>query len=419
MGPQIFRLGLQELTFMRTITFLISQRYLFARHIEKSISTMIFVCFIGIMIGTFALALVGAIMNGFEQATHATLQSIHPPIIMSAYGNHLNFDALEKVILKEFPAVSALAPRDMQHAIMYDKDQEQTVPLVISVMGIDPDKEAFVSQLPQKISPSAALAALSSGKNILIGHQMANNLSLAPGDTTSLWIAPPEIKHKTITLSEHPVTVAGIFNTGIDEFDSNLVIGSLSFIESLFPDAGVTEIGVASRTSDQEQALIKQLKKRLALDVYSWKELYPAIVAALILEKYAMLLIFALIMLIASTTIIALLFMWITYKRSDIAIFKAMGMSNGDIRQIFFIIGLIIIISACIIGIALAWLTSYMLNSYQLISLPDAYYISHLPAIMNWPLVGIIAAIVIGIGCIALMLPLRSLRKIHIIEVLK
>jgi len=380
---------------------------------------MIFICFIGIMVGTFALALVGAIMHGFEQATHATLQSIHPPIIMGAYGNHLNFDALEKVVLKEFPAVAALSPRDVQHAILYDKEQEQTVPLVVSVMGIDPDKESLVSQLPYKVLPAHALALLNDGKNILIGHSLCDKLSLAPGDTISLWVAPPEIKNKSITLSEHPVTIVGTFNTGIDEFDSNLVICSLSLLEAIFPDAGVSEIGAALHTPGQEETIIQKLKRRLALDVYSWKELYPAIVAALILEKYAMILIFALIMLIASTTIIALLFMWITYKRSDIAIFKAMGMSNSDIRHIFFIIGLMIIISACIIGIALAWLASYMLNTYQLISLPDAYYISHLPAIMNWPLVGIIATIVIGVGCIALLLPLRSLRKIHIIEVLK
>ena len=74
--------------------------------------------------------------------------------------------------------------------------------------------------------------------------------------------------------------------------------------------------------------VIQKLRHRLGLDVYSWKDLYPSLVASLKLEKYVSFFILALILLVASMNIISLLFMQITQKRPTIALLQAMGMST-------------------------------------------------------------------------------------------
>ena len=59
-------------------------------------------------------------------------------------------------------------------------------------------------------------------------------------------------------------------------------------------------------TNTEETAVIEKLKKRLPhLQVNSWKDLYPALVSSLKLEKYVMFFILALITLVASMNMIS------------------------------------------------------------------------------------------------------------------
>ena len=64
--------------------WLIAWRYLMGSHKERSISIMVKICFLGIFIGSCSLALVMAVMDGFEQATHEKIQGIHANLIMKS-----------------------------------------------------------------------------------------------------------------------------------------------------------------------------------------------------------------------------------------------------------------------------------------------------------------------------------------------
>ena len=79
---------------MNRTPFFLARRILFTHVYQKSISTMTIICFVGIFIGSFALALVTAVMNGFEVAIHAKMQGIHSNIIIQSYKNDINLDVL-------------------------------------------------------------------------------------------------------------------------------------------------------------------------------------------------------------------------------------------------------------------------------------------------------------------------------------
>ena len=83
---------------MKRLTFLIARRYLQGVRHEKSIAQMALISFLGIFIGSFSLALVTAVMNGFEKVTHKKFQGIHAQIIMSGNGNELDLDELSPVL---------------------------------------------------------------------------------------------------------------------------------------------------------------------------------------------------------------------------------------------------------------------------------------------------------------------------------
>ena len=199
-----------------------------------------------------------------------------------------------------------------------------------------------------------------------------------------LFTPEQKVRNKKIALDNYDVTVSGTFSTGIEEFDYGLILASFSLVKKIFPDAGVTQLSIRLAPGANEQATIAQLKNRFNIDVFSWKDLYPALVSALKLEKYAMLLILALIALVATMNIISLLFMQIIQKRPDIAIYQAMGLSGTNIMVIFLLMGMGICFVAGLCGLAAAYGAGLLLKKYPFISLPDTYYVSHLPIQMSW-----------------------------------
>ncbi len=404
---------------MKHIAQLLAQRYLWGTAYEKNISIMVRICFVSILIGSFALALVSAIMNGFELSAYEKMQGIHAQVIIRAYGNPLNEKALNK-ILHNFNDIKAFSPITMQHALI-DNNEDTSVVLF---KGIDPIQEACVTNFEKKLEPingvQPKLSDLLYKNHVIIGKKLAQDLNIHPGDTINLLHAEDsQTRRNKITMAEHKAIIGGIFNTGIDEFDSSMIVGTLNFVKKLYPDSGVTQINIKLKPNVDEKKIIKQLQNKLNLEVYSWKDLYPALVAALKLEKYAMFFILALITLVASMNIISLLFMQITQKRSDIAILHAIGAYPALIERIFLYMGMGIAATASIIGIVLAWIVSLILEYYPFITLPDIYYTTHLPAKMEWSLVITVFIVVMGLSFFATWLTARRTRTIKIANVLR
>ena len=132
-----------------------------------------------------------------------------------------------------------------------------------------------------------------------------------------------------------------------------------------------------------------------------------------------MFLILLLITLVASLNMVSLLFMYITQKRTDIALLYTLGATHAMIMSIFIYIGMCIACTACVSGIALAWIACHILNNYPFIELPDAYYVTHLPAIMDWPLVVLVFCAVMALSLCATAIIAYKTKNIRIAQVLK
>jgi len=399
----------------------IAWRYLVGSPYEKNVSTMVKICFWGIMIGTFALALVMSIMHGFEQAIYQKMQGIHPQVMMSNGANMLDCSRIAAVLTREFPTVAAYSPQTTEHVII-QTDSNNDITNVLALRGIDATREQAVSTLHKKIINPAesTLANCIHDNHVLIGASCAQSLNVSVGDQIQLLFARKKGTRKRRVLFDNKTAViGGIFKTGIDEFDQGVMFCSLDFFAQLFPNTGITQINFRLHEKSNEQAVIKKLKNRFHLDVYSWKDLYLPLVSALKLEKYAMFFILALIMLVACMNIISLLFMQITQKRGDIAMLKSMGMPDSQIRAIFFIMGTSVATIGTTIGLALAWFAGLLLQRYPLITLPDVYYVTHLPVTLDLRIFAAIFLLAIVMSIIATWLPLRNIKTSNIATMLR
>ena len=403
------------------LPFLLAYKFILKTD-QKDISIMIKICFFSILIGTFSLALVAAIMNGFEKATHDKLQGIHSDLLIRAgTDSSLDHDKISELLKTEFKdEVTNFAATSMHQLIIRNDSQDKS--RLVGIKAIEPAKEINVTIISQKIiePENVEFTKLFGSNAVIIGQSLADSLNLKIGDKISLLYAQEtNVKRNKLTLDKYEAKVTGIFKTGIEDFDENIVITDFQLFNKIFPDIEIQEIGLKLKNKKDQAIVIQKLKNRTGLDVYSWKDLYPAIVSALILEKYAMIFILALIVLVACMNLISLLFMYITQKKSQIAILLSMGSTRNTIIQTFTILGLLLSLSASLLGLLLAMIASYLLQHYPFIKLPDVYYVTHLPAQMDWQIATIVIAISIVLSLFAVYLPTRMIKNINISNILK
>jgi lipoprotein-releasing system permease protein len=404
---------------IHSLASLIAWRYLWHKEKDSSIAAMIRICFLGILIGTCALMMTLIITNGFEKVIHEKMRGINAQVVITCPGSKLDAAGITAAIKEQFTTyVKGVSSVSYKYVIL-DHNDTQTV---LFLKGINPQAEGSVTNLADKIiTPKhPSLASLLGPNNIIIGYKMAREHHLREGQVITIMVPEPRSKKK-LALESKKVTIAGIFNIGLEEYDNNLAFIALDTLNHLFDERGVDTITLSLRSNNDqyEQDVINRLSARFAhLKIQSWKEQYPALVSSLKLEKYVMFLVLALITLVACMNMMSLLFMQIQSKRRDIAIFQAMGLSARIIRRIFLYMGMMITISASLCGMGLAALGGYLIQRYPL-QLPDVYYISYLPARMDAEIFGIVFIATLLLGFLATALPLRQSSRVAIAQVLR
>jgi lipoprotein-releasing system permease protein len=431
---------------------LIVWRYLKFKQKDKNISLMIKICFLGILIGTFSLMLTLIITNGFEKTVCDKMQGINAPIVMQSAKNKLNVEKIRPYLKNKYAGqIKQVSGSSRRQLILQDsaKSKKNAEQVLVCVKGIEPKYESEVTNITSKVTKSFPgiknnLSKLLNKNQILIGYKTAKELNVSVGDSITLLI-PEGGSSKKIFLTKRKALIGGIFKVGLDEYDSGFVFCSIDFLNKLFDEEGVDQISLKleekeafkfkflfttkfykdlfNRFFSKKNTLtsfVTKLKKQFpTFAIFTWQELYPAIVSSLKLEKYVMFFILALITLVASMNMISLLFILIQQKKRDIAIFKSMGMATTKIRNIFLFIGLSITFFATTLGLFFAWIAGYLLEKYPFIQLPDVYYVSHLPARMEAEIFIVVFVCVILLGFIATWIPAQRAKNIHITQVLR
>jgi lipoprotein-releasing system permease protein len=405
---------------MNSLSLFLAQRLLLTDVYHKGVSTMTYLCFAGIFIGTCALLLITAIMHGFEKAIHEKMQGIHAHITIDAGHNGVRFKHLKAILSKEIPEIASIAPHTYRHVL--GKIDNVDMPTVIMLNAIDPTAEVTTTSIAQKIQTPQAVSFvdLFADNAVIIGKQNARTHNINIGDTIEILFIPDDkIHNRTATFDAYTATVSGIFDTGIDEFDQNVMYCSFTLLKNLFPQCGVEQVAIKLHPHADERKVIEKISQRTGLTVYSWKDLYPALVAALHLETYVSFFVIMIIIIVASMNNFSLLYMNIAHHRHDIALLKALGMPNRAIRRVFFIMGMSISLIAMLCGIIVASIIAFFIKQYPCITLPDSYYVTYLPIALEWYIIAAVIVIVLFVSLIATWIPTHPIKSINISQVLR
>lgn len=401
--------------------FFIALRYFSAKRKEAFISIISLISILGIAIGVAALIIVISVMSGFDEELKDKIVGTYSHLeILSDYGIKPD-KSIEQAMMDTGHVVAFSYFLNGQALIQKDENV-----IGIIVKGINPQTEVRVKEIANYIK--AGTLDMGSG-GAVIGNELANRLNLKVGGKFYL-ISPSEIKPKnalsavTGKFAEgKEFTVAGIFQSGMYEYDSNLVYIGIVDAQSLFGAKDLVS-GVAIRTDDlfMVAAVKKALQEKLGFpyNVRTWIDSNRNFLEAIKLEKTVMFLILTLIVMVACFNIASTLIMTVLEKTKDIGILKAIGSTNGDVMAVFTILGGIIGIIGTFLGAGLGIFMCWCLKTYKFISLPrDIYYIDALPVKLDAQDICVIIVMSIVISLAATIYPAYRASRLNTVEALR
>jgi lipoprotein-releasing system permease protein len=332
------------------------------------------------------------------------------------------------------------------------------------IKGIDPDTVGTVTDLPSNILPGGRLDYLNKPERILgetagkkqekgagepelesdpmikfqkspkaeaekplpgiiIGKELAGSLKVVVGDRVNV-VSPlgGELGPQGPTPRSRPFRVAGIFYSGMYEYDSKFVYIGLSEAQGFFGLKGVSGIEVKLNDIDDARRLMRNILRKLdgyPYRVRDWGEMNKNLFSALRLEKLVMAIILSIIVIVAAGLIVATVIMLVLEKRKEISVLKALGVPDGGIVKIFLAEGLQIGVAGGLLGLIAGLVWCIFIEKVGIRLDPEVYYIPSLPVKIEPLQTAIPVLIAVLVTYLASIYPALKASRVEPVEGLK
>jgi lipoprotein-releasing system permease protein len=242
--------------------------------------------------------------------------------------------------------------------------------------------------------------------DVLISRRIATTLELNVGDDVRmLFVDPPQYRVRKLH-------VQGIYNTGIEEFDEQMIIGDIGLVRRInqWPDSLVGGIEIYLKDYDRMAEAESLLQNDLDYDLFVEKigDKYVQMFEWLDLINNNVIIFLALILFVACFNIISILLILIMERTQMIGILKALGARNRQIRKIFRYNGILLIVRGMMIGNLIGIGFGLVQYFFRLIPLdPENYYMDYVP--IHWDLVAILGLNLLTFVIVVLVLNIPTM----------
>ncbi|MEO0139068.1 MAG: ABC transporter permease [candidate division WOR-3 bacterium] len=390
---------------MRAQLFLV-KKYIFTSR-STVISVFALLSILAIGIGVAILIIVTGIMNGFQDELKKRLLVLQPHLYITNVfePTFKNADSVSEYISKQLGIKTY--PAFIGKVVVRSGDKIDGVVLRAQSLKALKDElkehmlygdfgdgvlvgENFLSQMDVE---------LNSGMDILVFQKTPFGSNLVP----------------------KRVKVVGVFSTGLYVYDAQTVIMDIELARKLFGLGDKEAPVIFGYISDPYKA--NEMCKRvydLGFGCSSWITLNRTLFTALNMERLAMFLSFALILLIAAINVVVSITMLTLEKRWEIGLLKSLGFTSRQITWTFTTVGVLLGIAGLIVGSAFGWAISYFVDKYKLVKLPpDVYMLNYVPVkpeLTDWIIITILT---IFISWIAAYIPSSISAKMKPIDALR
>lgn len=354
------------------------------------------------MVGTIALIVVLSAFNGIENLVNGFYTTFDPDLkVELKEGKYFELDSVKENKIKNLSEVAAASKVLEERVLLTYKDQEY----IATLKGVD-DRFPNVTQIknavthgkyfqdPGQPQPTALLGA---GVAYFLSYSRLNFT-----DPINVFVprSNTNVANFNSSFSSDLVYPTGIFSVQ-PEFDEKYLLASLDFARKLIEQPkGLTSFDIHLKQGADLEKAKAAISKIMGNDfaVKDRNEQQAVFIKVMKSESLFTFLVFALILAIASFTIMGSLSMMMLDKKDHLKTLFALGTELKTLRSIFFKEGLIISSTGALIGLIIAVILVLLQQFYGIINLGQGYVVNSYPVELRWRDVGTVI-ITVSILC--------------------
>ncbi|MBD3670744.1 MAG: ABC transporter permease [Gammaproteobacteria bacterium] len=316
-----------------------------------------------ISLGVWMMLFTAAFMQGMvEQQVQDTISNLtgHVQIHNPKYRDDpaiensmdIGLSKLDRVL--EDPEVKQLSTRVRLPAVIASERETRGVTLV----GIRPQNEAGLSFIADSITSGRYLTS-SSDNGVIIGKALAEKLETDLGKRIVIMSQDSDNQ-----VADRGFRIVGIYRAELQGTELAYAFTGLDTARAMLKmGEQVSEVSLVSDERENLDSLANRLRNKFPdLEVMTWKELLPLLVASV--ELYDAILIFwyLIIFIAMSFGLVNTLLMAVFERTREIGLFQALGMSPRFIILQILVESLILLLIGLVVGNLLSWITVISLS---------------------------------------------------------
>ncbi len=351
----------------------VARRYLRSTRSDAMISSLSRMAIIGLTLGVAALVIAMAVLSGFQASLLADMLARTPTLQVEPQADA--DPAKVAAWLGGRPGVANAQVLRYGHGWLVDGSGHLPVQLVAWA-------EHRPRWFPEASTPQRAgrtTPAPDPQEGVWIGTRRARAWALPVGSRLRLVTPKPTLTPLGRAIPTHrQLTVVGTWQEGRAEGEVERVGLPLSLGASLLSGGELrVDVEVAPGTDPFE--LAKELRESggndLVARVMTWRDLESGLSFILRMEKTLVFTAVFLIVVVASLGLVAALALILASKRGEVGALSAMGARPASIRATFLGLGLMVAAIGTVGGALLGTSISYLLDRFEVISLPPGVFI--------------------------------------------
>lgn len=342
--------------------WLLGTRYLRSTRGRGFLSFISVVSALGLAVGVAVLIVVLSVMNGFERELKTRILSVTSHATLTGLNGTLADWRRDQAQALTLPGVVAAVPYiEAQALLMHGAHTAGS-----TIRGVLPEQERRAVGLAEHIEGGRIEDLTPGAYRIILGDALAAALAVGVGEDLVLIAPQGNATPAGIEPRMRRFRVAGIFHSGMYEYDRGLALVQLEDAARLY-QLGNAVTGVRLTLSDA--FLAPQVVRQLALSlgggyfVSDWTRVHSNFFRSIEITKSMLFVILLLVVAVAAFNIVAALVMVVKEKRSDIAILRTLGAGPANILAAFSIQGAFIGLAGTLGGAALGLLLAANLEA--------------------------------------------------------
>jgi len=400
----------------------------FSRFIIR-LSVVATIISVAVMIVTLSLA------NGFQEAIsqkvfsfwgHIRVQEREPEKAIIAEGSPIiKNDSLVNEI-RNNPEVQSIHPFATKYAILKTKEEIEGV----LVKGFDKTYDTVHLKPFIKQGRFIHFNDSTYSREIMISAYTAEQLKLKLNDRILIYFIRPDKKEPgqegVPNIRPDKLTIAGIYKTGIEEYDKTFAIGDMKLIQRL-NDWQPDEIGgyeIFLKNYKNIDTVVQQLYEMndfpMTWNTVSVKNISPNIFDWLNMQDTTRNVLIGFMVIVAVINLITCLIILVLERIKMVGILKSLGAADWTVQKIFLRHSLIITITGILVGAAFGLGLLYLQQATGFIKLQEeAYYMSTAAVKIVWWQIGLICLGTLIVCFAVLLIPTLIVKRIQPVKAIQ